>query len=734
MLRAIGQRFHTYTATDISAAFSENIDAVSFEYGKRVSFKVLDVEKDPLQQGYAEGAYDLVIAFSVLHATSNLERTLRHTRKLLKPGGHLLVGEANNSIQPGSLPGVIFGTLPGWWLGHDDGRVLSPLISPEQWDRLLRSTGFSGIDVTAPDELQDFFGATLFLSQAVDDVVNFLRSPLSTPCIFSPIDTLAIVGGQTERSAPITDNLKVILKDFASEVHTFETVEDVKFDKIGTCSPIISLTELDKPIFKDLTPTRFSALKNTFGAARDLLWLTSGRRWQEPFSNMTVGFGRTARNETPELRLQFLDVEDLDLLDARKISEIFLRLRTQAEQRGNTLWPLEPEIVIDSQQRELVPRLRHMSTLNDRYNSTRRVVTREVNIKTSPVIMEPSQNGCVFKELRVGTLDDKERLIELRTTHTILSAINTPLGHKFLILGIDPSSGSSYLALVPSPASVLRVSPAYALRCSTTHSSMPLMLTLTAAHLVATTILYHLFAGQTLVVHNPTQVIAHAISAHAHTKDVSVVFTADSGNSEKPSDWVKIPPHSNRSALSGMLPANTACFVGFWSQDALKSPSESALVSSLPRSCRIEAADTIYSFHGSDQASSAPVLARILARASEYAEMHENYEQHATLSRSITLGNLVDGTIPSNPMTVVDWISSGLLPVRVTSLDSGSLLQSDKTYWLAGLTGALGVSLSDWMIEHGARSLVLTSRSPQVHADWISSHERKGVTITIMSW
>lgn len=695
---------------------------------------MLDVEKDPVQQGYAEGAYDLIIAFSVLHATSNLERTLRHTRRLLRPGGYLLVGEANNSIQPGSLPGVIFGTLPGWWLGHDDGRVLSPLISTEQWDGLLRSTGFSGINVTAPDELQDFFGATLFLSQAIDDVVNFLRSPLSTPSILSPIDTLAIVGGQTDRSASITDKLKVILKDFVSEVHIFETVEDVNFDRIGPCSPIISLAELDKPIFKDLTPTRFSALKKTFGAARDLLWLTGGRRWQEPFSNMTVGFGRTARNETPELRLQFLDVEDLGLLDGRKIAEIFLRLRTQAEQRGNTLWPLEPEIVIDSKQRELVPRLRHLSTLNDRYNSMRRVVTREVDIKASPVVMEPSPNQCVFRELRVGKVDDKERPIELRTTHTISSAINTPLGHKFLALGIEPSSGSSYLALVPSPASVLRVSPSCAIRCSTTHSSMPVMLALTAAHLVATTVLHHLFAGQTLVVHNPTRVIAHAISTHAHTKDVSVVFTASSDNSETSSGWVNILPHSNRTALSGMLPTNTACFVGFWGQATLRSPSESALLSSLPRSCRIETADTIYSFHGSDQASSAPVLAHILAKATEYAEMHENYEQHATLSGSIALDDLAHGTIPSNPMAVVDWTSSGLLPVRVTSLDSGPLFQSEKTYWLAGLTGALGVSLSDWMIEHGARSLVLTSRSPQVDADWISSRERNGVTITIMSW
>lgn len=698
-----------------------------------MAFKVLDVEKDPIQQGCTEGAYDLLIAFSVLHATSNLERTLRNARRLLKPGGFLLVGEANNSIQPGSLPGVIFGTLPGWWLGHDDGRVLSPLVSTEQWDRLLRSTGFSGVDVTAPDKLQDFFGASLFLSQAVDDVVTFLRAPLTTPSILPPIDTLAIVGGKTARSAPLVQKLKAMLKDFVAEVHIFETLEDVAYAKIGYDSPVISLTELDKPLFKDLTGARVSALKETFGAARDLVWLTSGRRWQEPFANMIVGYGRTAGNETPGLRVQFLDAEDLEQLDARKIAESFLRLRVKFEERANILWPLESEIVMDPQQRELVPRLRHISTLNNRYNSTRRAVSHEVDVKVSPVAMEPSQNSCVFKDLRLGKPDSKESLIEIHTTHTIWSAINTPLGHKFLARGVEPSSRSPYLALTSSPASVLRVAPTCAIRCSTTHSSMELLLSLTAAHLVAAAVLCHLFAGQTLVVHNPTKLIAHAISAHAQSKGVLVVFTTDNKDPENPSSWVTIPPHSSRSALSGILPTNTACFVGFWTQASPRSPSEFALLSSLPRSCRIESADTIYSFHGCDHVSSASVLTQLLESAAEYAEMHENHEQYAVLARAMRLGDLAGGTLPASPTTVIDWTSSDLLPVRVTSLDSGPLFQGDKTYWLAGLTGALGVSLCDWMVVHGARSVVLTSRSPQVDPDWISSHERNGVTITIMS-
>lgn len=700
----------------------------------RVAFKVLDVDEDPVQQRFTEGAYDTIIAFSISHATSNLERALRHTRKLLRPGGFLFIGEANESLQIGSLPGFIFGTLPGWWLGRDDGRVLSPLASTQQWDKLLKSTGYSGIDITAPDEFQTFFGASLFVSQAVDDTVNFLRAPLATPCQLLPIDNLAIVGGQSARSSLLVKDLKALLREFAAKCTIFETLEDVSYDKIGPNPAVIVLTELDKPVFKDITATGFSALKKMFGATKDLLWITNGRRWEEPFYNMTVGFGRTARNETPELRLQFLDVEDLGGLDVRKIAEIFLRLRTRAGEGDNILWTLEPEVIIDAGQRELIPRLRHISNLNQRFNSLRRAITHEVDVKSSTCVLQLSPTGSFLQELRLGAVDDEKPVTEICTTHTIYSAIMTPLGHKFLALGKEPSSGSCYLALVPSPASILRVPSTCAVPYSTTHLSTELLLALVAAHLVATSVLDHLFAGQTLVVHNPTKFIAHAITVHASAKNVCVVFTTDHRGPQTPSSWVNLPLNASRSALRFILPANTACFVGFWDQVTPRPLIESTFMSSLPRNCRKETADTIYSFDGCDHVSSDPVLAQILEQATAYAELYENQEEHSMLAEALRLEDLTGGTLPSNPMTVIDWTSPTLHPVRITSIESGTLFLGNKTYWLAGLTGALGLSLCDWMIGHGARSLVLTSRSPQVDSEWVSTHARKGAKITIISW
>ncbi|KAJ9302637.1 hypothetical protein DTO271G3_11 [Paecilomyces variotii] len=44
-----------------------------------------------------------------------------------------------------------FGSLPGWWLGEEPDRKTSPNAALDVWDRLLRETGFSGVDFEIPD-------------------------------------------------------------------------------------------------------------------------------------------------------------------------------------------------------------------------------------------------------------------------------------------------------------------------------------------------------------------------------------------------------------------------------------------------------------------------------------------------------------------------------------------------------------------------------------------------------
>ena len=117
ILSAIGHSFDTYTFTDISPSFFENAAEIFSPWKDRMTFKVCDAEKDPLAQGFTEGAYSLIIASFVVHVTAKQEGTMRNLRKLLQPGGLLIIGEGSSDGPLQLRNGLVFGPLPGWWLG-----------------------------------------------------------------------------------------------------------------------------------------------------------------------------------------------------------------------------------------------------------------------------------------------------------------------------------------------------------------------------------------------------------------------------------------------------------------------------------------------------------------------------------------------------------------------------------------------------------------------------------------
>jgi acyl transferase domain-containing protein/NADPH:quinone reductase-like Zn-dependent oxidoreductase/NAD(P)-dependent dehydrogenase (short-subunit alcohol dehydrogenase family)/acyl carrier protein len=136
-----------YVFTDIGQTFLTQAARMFSDY-TFLEYKVLDIEKDPLQQGFTPHQFDLVIASNVLHATTNLSKTLAHIKQLLAPEGLLLLVEATRQLRWYDLT---FGFTDGWWKFTDlERRSSSPLLDQRQWQDLLRSTGFSS-PVTIPE-------------------------------------------------------------------------------------------------------------------------------------------------------------------------------------------------------------------------------------------------------------------------------------------------------------------------------------------------------------------------------------------------------------------------------------------------------------------------------------------------------------------------------------------------------------------------------------------------------
>lgn len=109
------QAVQHYDYTDLSPGFFEKAKSKFYDWRDIIQFQTLDIEKSPVEQGFQEYSYDLIVASNVLHATRNIEMAVANTRRLLKPGGRLILIEITK-LAP--FMNAIFGLLPGWYQGN----------------------------------------------------------------------------------------------------------------------------------------------------------------------------------------------------------------------------------------------------------------------------------------------------------------------------------------------------------------------------------------------------------------------------------------------------------------------------------------------------------------------------------------------------------------------------------------------------------------------------------------
>ena len=78
-----------YCYTDVSKAFLQHAEAHYRAEAAYLTTRRFDVEQSLAGQGLEAGAFDVVIAANVLHATRDIRRTVRNAKALLKRGGNL---------------------------------------------------------------------------------------------------------------------------------------------------------------------------------------------------------------------------------------------------------------------------------------------------------------------------------------------------------------------------------------------------------------------------------------------------------------------------------------------------------------------------------------------------------------------------------------------------------------------------------------------------------------------
>ncbi|KAK1676294.1 beta-ketoacyl synthase domain-containing protein [Colletotrichum godetiae] len=733
IFKRVDDNFSTYTFTDVSAAFFDKAEAEFEAFEDRMVYSVLDLERDMKTQGFEEHSYDIVVASFVLHATKSIEQTVRRVRSLLKPGGYLILYEVTNiDIIRGT---ALFGCLPGWWQGVEEGRTLGACVSESKWDAILRKTGFSGVDTMTPVKDAMSLPNSVMVSQAVDDWVEFIREPLlASPSLFvgqSIIKHLFIIGGATLKVSRLVQDIRKLIHAFCDDITAVESLERLGDVEIDSNATVLVLEDLDHPVFKDITATRWAGLKHLFGSEKSIAWITQDRMVENPFGNMGVGFARSALWEIPEIRYQFIDFQDAHRIDARALVESVLRFQmsgsVQDQSQGKSLWSVESEIIIDSDGCQLVPRMRPVSTANERYNSARRTIVKDAQTLDSQIAIENVDDRYTLVQ-RSPSAGERSNsgAVTLKLTHSSLQAIKTDVGDAFLVLGSCAKTGTQYVGLSESVASVVSISKDSLVTCSVAPESAAVFLSDVAAHLLMPGLMAALGKGDTLLAHNAPEAVVKLLGSRTKGADINLVCTSSSKEIAKHTDAVYIGRYMRQSEIKTLLPTNISRYIDFATNDGL-----SSVASCLQASVPIVNASSLFATTAKMGRASADNINELLANATtEVLSALVKCTQDDAAVSLIGVQDLQMVKEAPRALTIVGWDVS---LVSITVQPASAQFKADRTYWLVGLSGDLGISIADWMIRNGAKHLVITSRNPKVDERWLKTTEARGAVVRVVA-
>ncbi|KAI1824106.1 hybrid PKS-NRPS PsoA [Xylaria intraflava] len=722
--------FGSYTYTDISPGFFQGAQEVFKDYAGKMKYRLLDIENDPIEQGYEPHSFDVLIASNVLHATKVLANTLRNCRRLLRPGGFLVLMEIT---EDDIRPGFIMSALPGWWLGREDGRKWAPTISQVQWDSVFLETGFTGIDTIC--EMAAYDTNSVMITQAVDDRVTILREPLANPDLHH-VQDIVIVGGSTLPVAGIVRKIKTLLRPFADRISVAKKLEDFASQEFPRSAAIICLSELENSAWESMTSERFNGMQNMILSARQLLWIVRGRRAQHPYSNMFVGMCRSIVHESPHIKTQFLDIETTtnQAIDPALLSEALLRLvALDNPDFQDILWSLETELIIEGG-KLLIPRIVQDDELNILTDSDRRAIDVEVDPATTAVEVVEGGDSLVMRKFtppRIDHSSDHFASASIQVSASSLFPFITIGGLPlFLSIGKNRNSGEKVLALASTNSSSLDTS-----------LSEPFVIKSDADDgMILTEALLTLFVESLFVatktvlwVHNANKFLCKLLLKAAVTHEKKV-FLSTSGERNDTSRTF-IHPCTTRRGLRLIVPTDVSNFIDM-------RPGKSHSLASLCQSMFGNRVITLPLTTIADNVGRAVSLnyghshmMQALNRFVLRFGINENRSDFESETDTIEIQNFEPGKPASEcePFSVVRWDGMQTALARAQPIDPKSLFSSQKTYLLVGLTGELGLSLCQWMADHGARHVAITSRRPKVDEAVIEDLHQRGLNLRIFS-
>ena len=260
----ISYRYQHYTYTDISPSFFEAAQERFREHSRKMSFRQLDISKNPLQQGFESSQYDLIIASAVLHATEYIDETLSYALQLLRPGGKLLLSEPTNRDCV-RVP-FVFGLLPGWWLAKEPSREWSPILCEEAWSRAFLRSGYVGTDICMSDHVDhDLQAMSVLVASA----------PSTTPNEPQYDRYAIIIDYGSSLQWEVASQIKSAIEEAGNDSCNINQIQKLELDVLGSAG-VVSLLELDSPVLALISEELLATFKVVLSLASSVVWVTGG--------------------------------------------------------------------------------------------------------------------------------------------------------------------------------------------------------------------------------------------------------------------------------------------------------------------------------------------------------------------------------------------------------------------------------------------------------------------------
>ncbi|EAW20415.1 non-reducing polyketide synthase pyr2 [Aspergillus fischeri NRRL 181] len=710
VLRKMGRSFRSFTY----AAPSQPTDAADLERPGEVLHKTFDVNRNPLEQGYRDHAYDMALFTT---ATFPREVAVANIRRLLKPRGFLvLLVRSNPDI---TYLNLLFGP-PARCIETCSGEQV---ITREHWIELLSTNGFWVESLDAPPEIASHQGFSLLLCRAPGDYKN----PSSR-------GDLLLLGGDARNADCVISELAEMVQGEFDQVLRSPSLDLMEVTDVSGLTVLILVDD------RDLTDASLSGLRRLITTSKRTLWVTC-EKTDQPNGGLMRGLLRSIMaSERQSCQLQLLHITDPAGVSAEVLATALERLvqASAAQECPDScgLDSIEPEVEFDGSMFR-IPRQYHNHSTGLRHLARRQTVTDCVDFGQGVVQVLPPATDATRERFRLLSVaqppltSDDGSTIHLRVRYSSLAAVRVA-GAMFLrlVIGREVSSNNRMIALSSHIASQVIVpeSWAWSLPDTVSEAQEQSFLHATAAALLAGYLFDQIPPFGTLVVHEADRVFQSIVHQIPTWRNVKVIFSTSTSNPDKDGLMLSLHEHSTARQLSQILPSDVSAVAvlnrrgqGIYDR----------MLSLLPDNATRIQIDDLYRASAFTMTTNGRV-SLLVAKAFITACLVAYTSCEAISLTSVDL--VLTANVAEYPTThchqgIIDWDPSIRVLAQIPTASSQVQLSQKKTYILVGLASELARMACLWLAAHGARWILLASSKPEPDAWWLEEVSSRGTRI-----